>query len=170
MKFILTCLAISCPIPAGLFTPTFTLGAVFGRLYGYFFNWLFPSLQIQEGIYAVIGAATFTSCVTRTTSVAMIIFELNGQITHLVPVLISVLVAYAIGNSMSMGIFDVLLDMKGLPYLPSLRSVDTYSMKAADIMNRNFIYITEKSNFADIVVLLQHIGPRPKSIPVLKDD
>lgn len=95
-----------------------------------------------------------TSCVTRTVSVAMIVFELNGQLSHMIPVLIAVLVAYAIGNSLSIGIFDVLLDMKGLPYLPALRSIGQYQMLASDIMNKNFLFLTEKSNFSDIVVLL----------------
>ena len=100
----------------------------------------------------------------------MIMFELNGQLSHMVPVLIAVLISYAVSESLSMGIFDVLLDMKGLPYLPALRSVDQYNMKASDIMNKNFFYFTLDSKFSDIVVLLQHIGPRPKSIPVLENE
>ena len=34
-KFILIMIAVSSPIPGGLLTPAFILGAVFGRLYGY---------------------------------------------------------------------------------------------------------------------------------------
>jgi hypothetical protein len=36
LKFILTILALASPIPAGVFIPTFTLGAVIGRAFGYF--------------------------------------------------------------------------------------------------------------------------------------
>jgi H+/Cl- antiporter ClcA len=35
LKFILIILAISTTVPAGVFSPCFTLGAVFGRAYGY---------------------------------------------------------------------------------------------------------------------------------------
>ncbi len=35
LKFILTVLAVTCPIPAGVFTPIFTMGASFGRLFGF---------------------------------------------------------------------------------------------------------------------------------------
>lgn len=35
VKFILIILAVSSPIPGGIIIPTFTLGAVFGRLIGY---------------------------------------------------------------------------------------------------------------------------------------
>lgn len=55
-KFILEVIAISCPIPAGVFAPTFLLGAGFGRLYGYVLKMIIgPS--INEAAYAVIGAA-----------------------------------------------------------------------------------------------------------------
>jgi len=32
-KFVFTACTLSCPIPGGIFTPTFTLGAVVGQLY-----------------------------------------------------------------------------------------------------------------------------------------
>ena len=75
----------------------------------------------DEVIYAIIGASAVCASVTRTISVAMIVFELNGQISHSIPVLLGVLMAYAIGNSLTMSIFDVLLDMKDLPYLPAMQ-------------------------------------------------
>ena len=33
MKYICTAFTLSCAIPGGIFTPTFTAGAVFGQLY-----------------------------------------------------------------------------------------------------------------------------------------
>ena len=60
----------------------------------------------------------------------MIVFELNGEISYMVPLLLAVLLSYAISNSLAMSIFDVILDMKDLPYLPSLRGVDHYQMNA----------------------------------------
>ena len=162
-------LAISSPIPAGIFTPTFVLGAGFGRLYGYVLRCIIgPS--INEAAYAIIGAACVTSSVTRTVSVAMIVFELNGQLSYMIPVLFAVLLSYALSNSLAMSIFDVLLDMKDLPYLPALRSVEHYRMKASHIMNKNFLYLTKNSQLSDIIVLLQHLGPRAKSIPVVESE
>lgn len=68
--------------------------------------------------------------------------------------MLGVLVSYSISNSLSIGVFDVLLEMKGLPYLPSLKSVDSYNMEAKHIMNQNFMYLTIDSTFADIMVFL----------------
>lgn len=55
-KFMLEVLAISSPIPAGVFTPTFILGAGFGRLYGYILRLIIGN-SINEAAYAIIGAA-----------------------------------------------------------------------------------------------------------------
>lgn len=33
MKFVFTAFTLSCPIPGGIFTPTFAIGAVLGQLY-----------------------------------------------------------------------------------------------------------------------------------------
>jgi len=99
IKFTLTTLSLSCPIPAGVFTPTFVLGAVFGRLYGYVLKLAFGEI-INETAYSIIGAASVTSSVTRTISVAMIIFEINGELSYMIPVLLGVLLSYAISNSL----------------------------------------------------------------------
>jgi hypothetical protein len=100
----------------------------------------------------------------------MIVFELNGELSYMIPVLFAVLISYAISNSLAMSIFDVLLDMKDLPYLPALRSVEQYRQKANNIMNKNFLYLTVNSQLSDIIVLLQHLGPRSKSIPVVQSE
>lgn len=46
-KFILTMLSVCSPIPAGVLTPSFILGAVLGRLYGYVLKAIGVSLGIN---------------------------------------------------------------------------------------------------------------------------
>lgn len=72
----------------------------------------------------------------------------------MVPVLLAVLVSYLISNQMSIGIFDVLLEMKQLPYLPSLWSEENYNLTAKQIMNEKFEYLTEKCTMSDIMILV----------------
>ena len=97
----------------------------------------------------------------------MIVFELTGQVTFLMPLLLCVLVSYAVGGTLSISFFDLLLDMKGLPYMPAHKSKEAYNLVASDIMNRNFLYLTRHSTLSDIAILLQYIGNQPKSIPVV---
>ena len=169
IKFILEAIAISSPIWAGVFYPTFILGAAFGRLYGSLLYLIFGDLVVPAS-YSIIGAAWVVSSVTRTVSVAMILFELNGDLDYLIPVLFAMVISYAVSNSLAMSIFDVLLDMKGLPYLPALKSVALYNQKASDIMNPNFLYLTVNSKLKDIVIILQYLGPKSKSIPIVESE
>ena len=54
--------------------------------------------QITAGGYAVVGAAAMAAGVTRTISTAVIVFELTGQLNHMLPVLVAVLLACGVGN------------------------------------------------------------------------
>lgn len=75
-KFVMTAISVTSPIPCGVFTPVFTMGASIGRLVG----WIVDGFVGTEyaGVYAIVGAAAVTASVTHTVSVAVIVFELTG--------------------------------------------------------------------------------------------
>jgi chloride channel 2 len=87
-KFFLTAVSLGLPIPCGLYTPVFMMGAVGGRLVGELVALCFPDGYITPGGYAVVGAAAMSAGVTRTLSTAVIVFELTGQLEYLIPVLV----------------------------------------------------------------------------------
>ena len=161
----------SLPIPAGIFIPTFVLGAVFGRLYGYILRQIFGNI-VNETAYSIIGAASLTSSVSRAISVVMIILELSGELSYLIPVLLGVLISYALSNSIWVSIYDVLIDMKDLPYLPAVRIDEDYSLKANNIMNWQFTFLCKDSRLSDIGKLLSQYQNKllykSMSIPVVK--
>jgi hypothetical protein len=69
---------------------------------------------------------------------------------------------------MAMCIFDVLLEFKNFPFLPTLGSENSYSLKASDIMAKNFLYLEERSILKDVVLLLQKLGDSSNlAIPIL---
>jgi hypothetical protein len=53
-----------------------------------------------------------------------------------------------------MTLFDVILEFKNFPYMPTLGSLEAYSLKVSDIMNTNFLYLTKRSKLADILTLM----------------
>ena len=66
-------------------------------------------LVLYRGIYSIIGASALTASVTRTVSVAVIVLELNGHMSHVVPVLVSVITAYIISELINpAGFFEML--------------------------------------------------------------
>ena len=119
-KFLFTALTLSCPVPGGIFTPTFALGAVLGQLYVsqvlsvlQFFG--YEDFVEYRGIYSVLGAAAMTASVTRTVSVAMIVLELNGHLSHAVPLMVCVLSSYATSELLKPeSFFEMLTALGGL--------------------------------------------------------
>lgn len=66
------------------------------------------------------GAAALSGAVTHTVSTAVIVFELTGQISHILPVMIAVILANAVAQSLQPSLYDSLIMIKKLPYLPEL--------------------------------------------------
>ena len=48
-----------------------------------------------RGVYSILGGAAFCGSVTRTISVSMIALELNGHLSHAIPLMMCVLASYA---------------------------------------------------------------------------
>lgn len=132
VKFLLSGLSLSCQIPSGTFIPYFTLGAVFGRLYGDVINYIFGISY--PGIYALVGAAATASSVTHTLSSVVIVFELTGQMNYVSYMLVACLMSFSVANALGMSIFDVQLEIKNIPYMPTLKPAALYFKKANDIM------------------------------------
>ena len=86
VKFIMTAISLGLPVPCGLYTPVFMMGAAGGRMIGEFISLFFVDGYISPGCYAVVGAAAMSAGVTRTLSTAVIVFELTGQMALLIPV------------------------------------------------------------------------------------
>ena len=95
-NFLASILALTLPVPSGVVIPTFKIGAAMGRIVGEVMCILFPlglaslspGSQIMPGLYATVGAAAFSGAVTRTVSISVIVFEMTGQVTAAVPVLL----------------------------------------------------------------------------------
>uniref|UniRef100_A0A8C1HZB6 Chloride channel, voltage-sensitive 1b n=1 Tax=Cyprinus carpio carpio TaxID=630221 RepID=A0A8C1HZB6_CYPCA len=128
MKFWMSAVSTTMPVPSGAFMPVFTLGAAFGRLVGEIMATLFPNgilfdgivYQILPGGYAVIGAAAMTGAVTHTVSTAVICFELTGQISHILPMMVAVILANMVAQGLQPSLYDSIIQVKKLPYLPEL--------------------------------------------------
>jgi len=153
----LTVLAITLPIPYGIYIPLFAIGASFGRGFGegisLLAQWTHSNLTIIPRGYAAVGAAALCGGATRTVSSAVIILELTNDLNYFIPVLLCVAIACGIGNMLNPSIYDVFVKLKGLPYLPFMR-VKGDSTVAHDIMDRSLYYITKKTSVTKLQELL----------------
>ncbi|XP_067310114.1 chloride channel protein 2a isoform X5 [Pseudorasbora parva] len=159
MKFWMSAVATTMPVPCGAFMPVFLIGAAFGRLVGESMAAFFPEgihtdstvYPIVPGGYAVAGAAALSGAVTHTVSTAVIVFELTGQISHILPVMIAVILANAVAQSLQPSLYDSIIRIQKLPYLPELGwGQEKYNIRVEDIMVRDVRYITISSSYRDL--------------------
>ncbi|XP_046732064.1 chloride channel protein 2a isoform X5 [Silurus meridionalis] len=159
MKFWMSAVATTMPVPCGAFMPVFLIGAAFGRLVGESMAAIFPDgihsdstvYPIVPGGYAVVGAAALSGAVTHTVSTAVIVFELTGQISHILPVMIAVILANAVAQSLQPSLYDSIIRIQKLPYLPELGwGQEKYNIRVEDIMVRDVRYITLSSTYRDV--------------------
>lgn len=124
LRLIQTVITFGTGIPAGLFVPSLFIGACVGRIFGICVKtlnlhyWHFCPTPIEPGVYAMIGAAAVLGGVCRVTiSLVVIMFELTGALEYIVPFMIAVQIAKWTGDTMTEGIYDAYIVMRGYPFL-----------------------------------------------------
>ncbi|CAN2387978.1 voltage-gated chloride channel activity [Pristimantis euphronides] len=164
MKFWMFTLATTLPLPAGYFMPVFVYGAAIGRLVGETVAYLFPDGITSDGVvnpiipggYALAGAAAYSGAVTHTLSTALLAFEATGQIAHILPVILSVLVANAIAQKFQPSFYDGTIIVKKLPYLPRIRSrqIDSYKVKTKEFMKTEIQVLPRDASFDHVLQVI----------------
>ena len=88
LRFGLGALSYAAATPGGLFAPLLVLGAQSGLLFGAACRMAFPGLDIQPEGFAVVGlAAFFTGVVRAPLTGILLVTEITGNVTMLLPML-----------------------------------------------------------------------------------
>ncbi|KAJ4432065.1 hypothetical protein ANN_20679 [Periplaneta americana] len=163
--FIFSIIGSTIPVPSGSFIPVFKIGAALGRVMGEAMHLWFPMgvhygntvAPVIPGGYATVGAAAFSGAVTHTISVSVIVFEMTGQITHIIPIMIAVLISNAIASLLQPSLYDSIILIKKLPYLPDLlpSSSRMYSVYVEDFMVRDVKYIWHGMSYGKLKEILK---------------
>ncbi|KAH7147977.1 chloride channel [Fusarium sp. MPI-SDFR-AT-0072] len=113
VKLFLTTITFGCKVPSGIIIPAMDAGALFGRMIGQ----LIPN--ISPGIFAMVGSAAFLAGVSRmTVSLAVIMFELTGEVNFIPPFMIAILIAKWVADAISAdGVYDLAQHLQGHPFL-----------------------------------------------------
>uniref|UniRef100_A0A669BY24 Chloride voltage-gated channel 1 n=1 Tax=Oreochromis niloticus TaxID=8128 RepID=A0A669BY24_ORENI len=152
MKFWMSAVSTTMPIPSGAFMPVFILGKRILR------NYITPSTT---------GAAAMTGAVTHTVSTAVICFELTGQISHILPMMVAVILANMVAQGLQPSLYDSIIQVKKLPYLPELAlgHISKYNIFVEDIMVRKVRFLSSQATFRELNHLLD--TTTLKTIPIV---
>ena len=114
--FALSVITYGISVPSGLFVPCILIGSCYGRLVGKVMY--SQDSHIQEGTYALLGAASFLGGTMRmTVSLTVILLELTNQLALLPLVMLVLLIAKMVGDLFNKPIYDIHIELKQLPYL-----------------------------------------------------
>ncbi|PFH49767.1 hypothetical protein AMATHDRAFT_4623 [Amanita thiersii Skay4041] len=153
----LVVVSYGCKVPAGIFVPSMAIGATFGRMVGIMVKAMYRAYPksgvfavctpdvpcITPGTYAFLGAAAALSGVMRiTVTVVVIMFELTGALTYILPTMIVLLVTKAVGDFLGTnGIADEMIRFNGLPFLE--KDDHAYNVSVDAVMRRDLHTLIE---------------------------
>lgn len=157
LRLMLVIISYGCKVPAGIFVPSMAIGASFGRTVGIvvqaihdanptsiFFAACKPDEPcITPGTYAFLGAAAALSGIMHiTVSVVVIMFELTGALTYILPTMIVVGVTTAVSSWFGKGgIADRMIWFSGFPFLDN-KEEHNFGVPVSEVMRTSVVSLT----------------------------
>ncbi|MBW0476333.1 hypothetical protein O181_016048 [Austropuccinia psidii MF-1] len=157
-RALVTSVTFGIQVPSGIFLPTISIGACFGRAVGIVMNswqqayprfWLFAAcppegICISPPVYAVIGAASAVGGLTRmTVSLVVIIFELTGAVELVLQIMMAVMIAKFTADYFSTdGIYEAWIHFHGYPYLSPKETYRQEDVSADDVMIKKLVSLS----------------------------
>lgn len=126
-KMAATSLTIGIGGSGGVFAPSLVIGAAFGAAAGEAVGLVIPGLSGQAGTFALVGmAAVFAGATRAPITAGIILFELTGEYSIILPLLLAVIIATGVSRLLSRDtIYTRKLSRRGVdlsaPALPALR-------------------------------------------------
>ncbi len=101
-KIIATSLTIGVGGSGGVFAPSLFIGAMLGAAFGEVSGMLLPGLAGQTGAFALVGmGAVFAGSARAPITAAIILFELTGEYTIILPLLLAIVIATSVSRLLS---------------------------------------------------------------------
>ncbi|XP_067934452.1 H(+)/Cl(-) exchange transporter 7-like isoform X2 [Watersipora subatra] len=146
--FLLATWTYGLQVPSGLFIPLLLTGAAWGRLVGIglsnalndYATWM----PIYPGKYALIGAAAQLGGVVRMTiSLTVILMEATGSVTFGLPIMLVLMCSKWVGDLFNEGIYDIHVQLAGVPFLNWEAPPSTYDVPARRVMSHPVVTLLE---------------------------
>ncbi|KAE8710056.1 Chloride channel protein CLC-b [Hibiscus syriacus] len=170
--FVLYCIlgliTFGIAVPSGLFLPIILMGSGYGRLLGMLMG---SYTNLDQGLFAVLGAASLMSGSMRmTVSVCVIFLELTNNLLLLPITMIVLLIAKTVGDSFNPSIYEIILELKGLPFLdanpePWMRNLTVAELADAKPPVITLCGIEKVSRIVDVLKNTSH-----NAFPVVDED
>ncbi|KAE9567372.1 H(+)/Cl(-) exchange transporter 3 [Colletotrichum fructicola] len=186
LGFFLATITFGLQLPAGIILPSMAIGALSGRAVGIIMEiWVanhptfFPFASCEPdvpcvipGTYAIIGAAASLAGVTKmTVSIVVIMFELTGALTYVLPIMIAVMISKWVGDAISRrGIYEAWIHFNEYPFLDNSEEMVIPDIPASQIMTRIEDLVVLTATGHTIASLKNILDTHPyRGFPVISD-
>lgn len=154
--YILGIITYGIAIPSGLFIPVILAGACYGRLVGRLFE---PISQLDTGLFALLGAASFLGGTMRmTVSLCVILLELTNDLLLLPLMMLVLLVSKTVADNFNGGVYDQIVKLKGFPYLEAHAEPHMRQLIARDVVSGPLITFSGIEKVGNILHALKYTG------------
>ncbi|POR39095.1 Chloride channel protein [Tolypocladium paradoxum] len=183
LRVLLVIISYGCKVPAGIFVPSMAIGAAFGRTVGIivqaiheanpssvFFSACKPDGPcITPGTYAFLGAAAALSGIMHiTVSVVVIMFEITGALTYILPTMIVVGVTKAVSDLFGKGgIADRMIWFNGFPFLDN-KEDHNFGVPVSQVMRTSVVSLPVNGMTLEEIELLLS-DDKYQGFPIVED-
>ncbi|RYR59151.1 hypothetical protein Ahy_A05g024986 isoform B [Arachis hypogaea] len=157
MFYTLAVLTFGTAVPAGQFVPGIMIGSTYGRLVGMFVVKYYKKLNIEEGTYALLGAASFLGGSMRmTVSLCVIMVEITNNLKLLPLIMLVLLISKAVGDAFNEGLYEEQARLRGIPLLESRPKYEMRNMTAREACGSGrVISLPRVVKVSDVVSILR---------------
>ena len=155
LKLVATAATFGSGAVGGVFTPTLFIGAAVGMLYGRGLSYAFPALQMDPGMFGIVGMGSFIAATTGAPLMSILMgFELTLDYTLAPLLMVNCVVAYYCSSIFEKRfIYGESLERKGVAFF----NRQLAEAKITDLIRRDPLTLPANATFAEIAkTFVQH--------------
>lgn len=170
LKPLATSLTLGSGNSGGVFAPSLFTGAMLGGAMGYLFDYMFPSLDINPGAFALVGMAALFAATARAPLTSMlIVFEMSNDYFMILPLMVAGISASYFSQWLHHeSIYTIKLAKRGIRFFEGRDMDIMQGVKVSEVMRSHPVTVHKDASFSEVMSLFQE--KNVLGFPVLADD
>lgn len=154
----------------GVFAPSLFLGAMFGASFGMVVNYLFPTIAVTPGAYALVGmASVFAAAAHAPLTAMLIVFEMSNDYHLILPLMTASIIATLISQWLHPdSIYSIKLTKRGIRLEQGHDMDIMQGVTVSEVMIPEPVIARTTQSVADLFALIQKT--HMQGFPVVDDN
>ncbi len=169
LKPVATSLTLGAGGSGGVFAPSLFTGAMLGDAFGRVANSLFPSWTAPAAAYGLVAmAALFSAAAEAPITAIVIVFEMSGDYTIILPLMIATVISTVLGRRfLNSTVYELKLERRGIDWKRVRRPHALASTPVSTVSRAPFIVARVEETVGEVAKRLR--GQHELIVPVTDD-